>query len=69
MSDQRLSYYEELIRALQIFKEYDSDEFMSAEHDEIHAGPNPELVSAEHIAELEELGWHPSEWNSFYHFV
>jgi hypothetical protein len=69
MSDKQLTYYEELIRALQIFKEYDSDEFMSAEHDIVYAGPDPADVSPEHLAELEELGWHRGEESSFYHFV
>lgn len=69
MSDKTLSYYDELIRALEIFKLYHGEEYMTAEHDEIKAGPAPEIVSAEHILELEELGWHPNEDVSFYHFV
>jgi len=71
MTEARLSYYEELIRALEIFRTYGGDEFMSASHDIVYAGPEPKRVSAEHLVELEELGWHPDgdTESSFYHFV
>lgn len=67
-----MTYYQEIIRALEIFSKYSdvSEEFISAEHDEIYSGPDPEIVSAEDLAELKELGWNPSEFSgSFYKFV
>ena len=32
---------------------------VSAEHDEVLAGPDPAVVSVEHRAVLESLGWRP----------
>jgi len=65
-----LGYYDELQVALSIFKSYGGSQWLSAEHDEIHAGPDPKIVSKEHIRKLEALGWHPDEsYGSFYYFT
>lgn len=57
-------------RAFTIFALYPdggSDE-VAAEHDEVYAGPNPDVVSPEHLAELETLGWTPdSESGECFH--
>lgn len=62
-----LSYFQKLARALLIFDEYESGGFLSAEHDEIFAGPDPEVVSAEHRAELESYGWRPADYGGVFH--
>lgn len=59
------------IEALTIFAKYNSGyaEF-SSEHDQLYGGVNPELVSAEDIARLDELGWHVEEhYECFYKFT
>lgn len=47
--------------AFTIFAKYSKDEngfdHVAGEHDEIFAGPNPEIVSAEDKARLSALGW------------
>ena len=63
-----MNAYEKLIAALQIFNKYGHSKFLSAEHDEIFAGPEPSDVSAEDIAELEKLGWRAGE-SGFSSFV
>lgn len=61
--------YEAMIRAFEIFMEAgDVGEGITAEHDVIYAGPSADQVSAQQIAELERLGWHPY-LDGFYHFV
>lgn len=69
MTADKLTTYQELMRAFEIFNSYEGSQFASAEHDIIYAGPSPELVSDEHKAELKELGWNPSEYDSFYYFT
>lgn len=55
-----MNEYQHMARAMEIFASYDDDSAsVSAEHDEIYAGPDPTVVSAEHIAELGQLDWHP----------
>jgi hypothetical protein len=46
-------------RAFAIFAEYAPDTTYGVHpaHDEITAGPDPGIVSAEHLEELEALGW------------
>lgn len=62
--------YDELQAALAIFKTYGGSQWLSAEHDEIHAGPSPKDVSEEHILQLDALGWHPDgSYDSFYYFT
>lgn len=64
------SYYEEFSKALSIFDKYDHFKSVSAEHDEIYAGPSPSKVSPEDISELDKLGWHPvEEYDCFRKFV
>jgi hypothetical protein len=63
---------ESWIEAFQIFAKYvPEDEYfeVAAEHDEIYAGPNPEKVTPEDKARLEELGWHDFEDGCFKKFV
>lgn len=67
--DSPLPYYQRLIRALEIFSEYEPNGHVSAEHDVIYAGPASEAVSSEHLAELESLGWATDEDGGFYHFT
>ena len=60
------------IESLQIFAKYSAkglDGFanISAEHDEIFMGPDPEEVSEEDNARLEELGWMESSYGGSYH--
>lgn len=60
------------IEAFQIFAKYmpEGEWFeVAAEHDEIYAGPNPETVTSEDKARLEELGWHDFEEECFQRFV
>jgi hypothetical protein len=52
----------EYAEAFSIFSQYDNKPFsVHAEHDEIFAGPNPSVVSAEHLKRLNELGWRKHE--------
>lgn len=53
--------YRRFIRAFAIFATYEHTADVAAEHDEMWAGPDPDDVSPEHLAELEELGWHPDD--------
>ena len=49
-------------KAFAIFAKYgDGAGKTQARHDELLAGPDPELVSAEDCAQLEALGWGPDE--------
>lgn len=60
------------VEAFQIFAKYIPEgEWLdvAAEHDEIFAGPNPEVVTPEDKARLEELGWGDYEDSSFKRFV
>ena len=66
--------FAEWIESLKIFAKY-APEGMEAmvnlhpEHDEIFMGPNPAVVSPEDNARLEELRWHPSDYESYYRFT
>lgn len=61
---------QQMIRAFQIFDEYDGYQDISAEHDVIYAGPDPENVSVADKAELASLGWHPErEFGCFRRFT
>jgi hypothetical protein len=67
-----MTNYEEIIQALTIFRKYFVEgqyESIAAEHDEIYAGPNPEIVSEEDKAILKELGWNDYGTGSFHRFV
>lgn len=63
------TFYSKFIEALTIFQKYDHWQNLSAEHDEVYAGPSPEVVSAEDLARLEELGWHEHDGSCFMRFV
>lgn len=65
-----LTEYGRMARAFQIFDSYGTErQGVSAEHDQIWAGPDPADVTDEHIAELEQLGWHTDRaHNTFYAF-
>lgn len=54
-----LSVYQQWARAFEIFASYPHERFegVSAQHDEVFAGPDPAVVSAEHLAELEAMNW------------
>lgn len=49
--------------AFEIFARYSlsegADYGVSAEHDELLAGPSPVVVAPADVARLEALGWHP----------
>lgn len=64
-----MEQYENYIKAFHIFMKYPHSAFLSAEHDEIHAGPDPENVTDEDKAILEELGWNDYGEGSFHCFV
>jgi hypothetical protein len=59
------SIYARYARAFTIFAEYDPDNdgSVAVEHDQMWAGPDPASLTAEHIAELEQLGWHADAEN------
>lgn len=60
-----------LIEAISIFAKYDEPDSyfaISAEHDEIWLGPDPEIVTPEDTARLEQLGFEPDfDGNSCFH--
>lgn len=61
--------YDQMIRAFQIFAEYDGEQGVAFHHDEAYAGPDPEIVSDDHVIELASLGWHASDGEGcFYSF-
>jgi hypothetical protein len=67
-----VSTYEAMARAFQIFAEYSGHgrAGISAEHDVIYAGPDPSVVSEEHLMELAELFWLPEpEFDTFRRFT
>lgn len=53
--------YAQWARAFTIFAGYPGDQDVSADAYQVYAGPDPSLVSAEHLAELGKLGWSPAE--------
>lgn len=56
-------------RGLQILIEQGAED-ICAEHDMFYCGPDPNSVSSEIKAELEQLGWHCDEFSeSFYFFT
>lgn len=65
--------HKEWIESINIFASYadggtDSSFEISAEHDELYAGPDPETVSEEDKKRLDELGWFESD-GCFQRFV
>lgn len=62
--------YQPYIEAFQIFNKYDHFKQVSAEHDEIYAGPSPDVLNKEDLEKIIELGWLPDNENDcFYRFV
>jgi len=56
--------YDDFIEAFTIFNKYELKyQEIAAEHDEIFAGPSPEIVSAEDLKRLKELGWTPDAYD------
>lgn len=54
---------EDLIKALQIFLKYGNPYAPThCEHDVLHVAIDPDKVSDEDKAELDKLGFHPSEY-------
>lgn len=65
------SVYTEYVEAFTIFDKYRDSAYppsVSAEHDELFAGPPAWVVSMEDLAALEKLHWIPSE-EGFHTFV
>lgn len=61
--------YQQMARAFQIFDSYDGDQGVGFYDSEVNAGPDPAVVSAEHLVELEALGWHANDGEEcFYSF-
>jgi hypothetical protein len=61
---------DEWIESFEIFKKYEANDGLGAAgHDEVFAGPDPELVSSEDRTRLEQLGWNESEYGGFQAFV
>lgn len=54
------------IESFEIFEKYGYNEGLIAEHDEVWAGPNPEIVSQEDTARLVALGWEVSDTGNFH---
>lgn len=52
-----MSPYEQMARAFHIFAQYPGEQGVTFHHDEAYAGPDPAVVTAEHLVELKELGW------------
>jgi hypothetical protein len=62
--------YREFAEAFTIFARYAGYDGVCAEHDEIWAGPDVSVVSAEDKARLAELGWTDGgEGFGFHRFV
>lgn len=60
----------ELAESFTIFAKYQTaGEAIVAEHDEIWAGPDPAVMSAEDRATIERLGWDISDFDSWHMFV
>jgi hypothetical protein len=55
----------EWIESFEIFAKYGYDGGLIAEHDEVWGGPNPETVSEEDVARLDQLGWSVADTGNF----
>lgn len=54
---------DEWIESFEIFKKYEATGGLeAAKHDEVFAGPNPNVISSEDLVRLEKLGWNESEY-------
>ena len=61
--------YTALEKAFAIFRKYPHSHFISPQHDEIHAGPDPDSVTEEDKALLKELGFNDYGEGSFHKFM
>ena len=62
--------FAEYAEAFTIFAKYSDEKFaVCAEHDEIFAHVDPEMVSDEDKKRLKELGWNPNDDDGFSKFV
>jgi len=60
---------EDLIKALQIFLKYGNPKYpMACEHDALYVAIDANLVSDEDKKTLDELGFHPGEYDMFESF-
>lgn len=66
-----MSKYSDWAEAFTIFAKYDDKQYgVSAEHDEVYAGPSPSSVSEDDIEKLDSLGWTASEdYDCFHKFT
>ncbi len=62
-----MSTFEKILLGMQIIKEFDSDAYFCAEHDQIWCGDS-DKASEEQKQQLDELDWFISE-DSFSHWV
>lgn len=67
MTTTKLSTLDKVIAGLQILRKY-GDNFC-AEHDQIWAGGDDNVVTAEDAARLEELGWFKASEGGWSHFA
>lgn len=57
--------YLQIIEAFTIFSKYSlRHQEIAAEHNELFAGPESEIVSVEDRQRLEELGWYPDKFET-----
>lgn len=63
--------YKDWAEAMLIFAKYKPDDVygVNPAHDEIHAGPDPKVVSKEDKTRLKELGWMPDQEDSWFKFT
>lgn len=66
-----MAHYIDMAEAYTIFAKYSEprDQNSHAEHDELMAGPSPDIVSDEDKERLSELGWMVHEEDCFYKFT
>lgn len=57
----------EVIEGLNLFSAYNAPQILQTEHDCIHAGPHPDIITDDDLDILESLGWAISEHME--HFV
>lgn len=61
--------YDNVIEAFKIFKKYAHNSWVGSFHDELHAGPSPEVVTSEDKDTLAGLGWNDYGDGSFTYFT
>ena len=58
MGLKKLSKAERISLGLQIFQKYPGDHEVSAQHDILYAGADPEVMTENDKEVVEKLGWH-----------